>query len=126
MFGLGSSRSTAPAATTTTNQSSSPVSPSAPAKMPSTPPAASTSTTPPPGRTLDELTGETTKSGAISGEDQVHAICDEPETKDQAPEDDHLVGVRVDPGPEPGQEGLVGLETGVDLDGQVGGRAEDA
>ena len=34
--------------------------------------------------------------------------------------------MRVDPAPEPDQQGLVGLETGVDLDGQVGGRGEDA
>src|SRR5947209_5764820 len=75
---------------------------------------------------LNHPSGETTELGAISGEDQVHAICDEPETEDKAPEDDHLVGVRVNPAPEPDQEGLVGLETGVDLDDQVGGRGEDA
>ena len=38
-----------------------------PAKTPSTPPAASTSTTPPPGSTPDELTGVTTRPGAVVG-----------------------------------------------------------
>src|SRR5690348_7896240 len=36
------------------------------------------------------------------GDDQVDAVGHEPETDNQAPRDDDLVGVGVDPGPEPG------------------------
>src|SRR5271165_7047699 len=65
---------------------------------------------------------------AVSGDDQVNALRDEPETEDQAPCDDHLVGVGLQPGPEPGQErlALAGPEAGVGLYGQVGGRGQDA
>src|SRR5262249_34577679 len=34
--------------------------------------------------------------GALSGDDRADASCDKPETKEEAPHDDHLVGVAVD------------------------------
>jgi len=39
-----------------------------------------------------------TGNQAVSGDDQVDAVCDEPETDEQAPRDDHLVLVDFDPG----------------------------
>jgi hypothetical protein len=54
---------------------------------------------------------------AVSGNDQVDALGDEPEAENQASRDDRLVGMGVDPGPEPVQErlALVGSDNGVDL-----------
>ena len=56
-----------------------------------------------------------------SGDDQVDAVGDEPQADDQAPPDDHLVGVGVDPAPGLGQQrlALARPETGVDLHRQV-------
>ena len=59
---------------------------------------------------------------AVLADDQVDAVGDKPETEDQASPDDHLIGVRVYPGPESGQEHLAlnRPEAGVDLHGKVG------
>jgi len=35
----------------------------------------------------------------VSCDDQVDAVADEPESDEQAPDDDHLIGVVLDPGP---------------------------
>src|SRR5690348_6437388 len=48
----------------------------------------------------------TISSSRCLGDDEVDAIGHEPESDDQAPRDDDLVGVGVDPGLEPGQERL--------------------
>ena len=62
------------------------------------------------------------KAKLFSGDDQVDAVCDEPQPDDQAPRNDHLVGAGVDPGPESGQKrpALARPDNGVDLHGQVG------
>src|SRR5215469_2111707 len=61
-------------------------------------------------------------SRPASGNDQVDAMSDEPEAKDQAPYDDHLVLVGVDPRPDSAQKrpALGRPDGSVDLHGQVG------
>src|SRR5437764_13113022 len=62
------------------------------------------------------------------GDDVVNAVPDQPEAQDQGHDDDDLVGMGIDPVPQPGQERLrrLGAEPGVDLHGQERGCGDDA
>jgi hypothetical protein len=62
------------------------------------------------------------------GDDVVDAGPDQPEAEYQGHDDDHLVGMGIDPAPQPGEELLrwLGAEPGVDLHGQERGGGDDA
>jgi len=66
--------------------------------------------------------GPTGLAAPSAADHVVDAAGNEPEAEEQAAYDDRLVGMGLDPCPEPGQEclALVGFETGVDLHGGVG------
>jgi hypothetical protein len=62
------------------------------------------------------------------GDDVVNAVPDQPAAEDQGHEDDDLVGMGIDPVPQPSEERLrwLGPEASVDLHGQERGCGDDA